>query len=291
MKKSLKNILYFGYISCRILFHWIKLLKLGNPYAPYKYKKSYDENKKLAILANGPSLKNVLERIETDEEFLNTDFSVMNYFATDRLFKIIKPKFYSLADPMFFKKDSRYEKVMNLFETLNKEVDWPMTLYIPNSVSYKGFLEYSKLRNPYITIIPVWHLFSNSPTIVKNFFFKKGLSSPHFITVALLSVYGGINSGYKYINLYGADMTFFDSLYVNENNQLCNVYSHFYDDKKEYKRVTFDDAQPCKISYYIKGISRMFIGYDELAEYAKYTGTTIINCSPISLLDCFQRNK
>lgn len=289
MKHLIRNIMYFGYLSLKIASHWIKLLKVGNPYSPYAYKQRCEKGKKLAILANGPSLKDAIEKIENCKDFADVDFSVMNYFATERLFKIIKPKYYSLADPMFFKKDSRYDNVMNLFKILNEEVDWPMTLYIPNSISYSKFLEYSKLCNQYITIVPIWHVFSNSTTTVKNYFFKKGLSSPHFITVALLSIYTGINNGYKHIDLYGADMTFFDSLHVNEKNQLCYKYSHFYDNKTEYRRVTFDDAQPCKISYYIKGISRMFIGYDELADYAKYVGTTIINHSPISLLDCFPR--
>lgn len=38
---------------------------------------------------------------------------------------------------------------------------------------------------------------------------------PSVVTVALMAIYVGINSGYSEIDLYGVDHTFFDSLTVN----------------------------------------------------------------------------
>ena len=49
---------------------------------------------KVAILANGPSLKEVLPKLQMDK--------VLNFFGMEAVFTRIKPKHYCLADPMFF---------------------------------------------------------------------------------------------------------------------------------------------------------------------------------------------
>ena len=56
---------------------------------------------KVSILANGPSLKEVLPKLQMDK-FSDTDFIVLNFFGMEAVFTRIKPKHDCLADPMFF---------------------------------------------------------------------------------------------------------------------------------------------------------------------------------------------
>ena len=55
----------------------------------------------VAIVANGPSLREVLSKFQMDK-FSDTDFNVLNFFGMEAVFTRIKPKHYCLADPMFF---------------------------------------------------------------------------------------------------------------------------------------------------------------------------------------------
>lgn len=55
------------------------------------------------MLANGPSMKNVLPRLTTDE-FKNTDFIVLNFFGSMDIFTQIRPKHFVWLILCSFKK-------------------------------------------------------------------------------------------------------------------------------------------------------------------------------------------
>lgn len=79
-----------------------KVTSKGRIFGRYPYKKRFSG--RMAILANGPSLKEILPEIGVKEEFNNVEFTVMNFFAFDSAFQRIKPRFYCLADPMYIRK-------------------------------------------------------------------------------------------------------------------------------------------------------------------------------------------
>ena len=56
-------------------------------------------------------------------------------------------------------------------------------------------------------------------------------------TIANTAIYLALIEGYKEIELYGADHNMFLELGVNENNQLCSLDSHFYDQGKPKMKV------------------------------------------------------
>ena len=136
VKKEIKSALSFAKQTVKFVFFLAHLLfqtkgNLKNP-----LKKVYSG--KVAMLANGPSMKNVLPRLTTDE-FKNTDFIVLNFFGSMDIFTQIKPKHFCMADPMFFQENHNHDRVMKLFDDLNKKVDWEMNLYIPvYIVRFKG---------------------------------------------------------------------------------------------------------------------------------------------------------
>jgi hypothetical protein len=187
-----------------------------------KYKGS------VAVFANGPSLNEDLLRLGTDE-FNNVEFIVLNSFAFEDIFFKIKPKHYCLADPVYIHDSFYKEDVMKLFKIFQEKICWDMNIYVPSKVFYKKMLSYSNLTNPYLHYIPLNAVEYKGYDALRHFFYKKGLSMPRVQTVANMAIYVGINSGFSTINLYGVDHSFFDSLCINDKNQICCRDKHFYD--------------------------------------------------------------
>lgn len=247
---------------------------------------------RLHVLANGPSLKDELSNISSIGEFDKVDYAVVNFFAFEELFTKIKPKHYSLADPMFFQETRNADNVHRLFSILDTSVDWKMNIYIP-AHKYSSFLEFSNLKNGFIKIWKVNTITYSGFESLRYFFYKKSIASPKMQTVAVLAIFVGLNVGYREIELFGVDHSFLDSLFVDENNQLCNRELHFYDDGKAALKPILKNANdaPWTISDYLIAISNMFKGHEHLQGYATYLGASILNCTPNSFIDAYQRRK
>jgi hypothetical protein len=233
----------------------------------------------------------VIPRLTVDDEFKNTDFIVLNFFAFDDVFFKIKPKHYCLADPIFYSTSTEEKKVFELYKTLESCVDWKLNIYIPATI-YKQFKMYSKITNKNITIIKINTVEYKGYERLRFHFYKNNIAMPPLRTIAVLAIFVGINRGYSTIYLYGVDHTFFDSLYVDNNNRLCNKYTHFYDKEEvaEYKPfIEQTTGKQVRISEYLDMARSIFIGHDLLAEYARYRGTKIINCTKNSLIDSYER--
>ena len=288
VKKEIKSAFSFVKQTVKFVFFLAHLLfqtkgNLKNP-----LKKVYSG--KVAMLANGPSMKNVLPRLTTDE-FKNTDFIVLNFFGSMDIFTQIRPKHFCMADPMFFQENHNHDRVMKLFDDLNKKVDCEMNLYIPASLK-RQFLAFSGLHNSHIHIVPLNLTVYTGYEEFRHYFYRHGLSMPSVVTVALMAIYVGINSGYSEIDLYGVDHTFFDSLTVNSKNQLCICDTHFYDKNKvELKPMLRWDSTVWRMSDYLEEKMAVFKNHDIMAAYAVSQGVRIVNCTECSLIDSYERKQ
>lgn len=289
MRKILK------FVKDTINFSIFLLKTCRNYFSTKSIKKIYNGGT-VAVLANGPSLKETLKHIQTDSEFKNIDFIVMNYFAFDDIFIKIKPKYYCLADYMFFENSYRKDEAMRLFSILQEKVNWNLNLYIPSFFKLNDFKSFSKLTNKYIHIIPLNATDYKGYECFRFKFYEMNLSMPGIYTVANMAIYIGINLGYSLIRLYGVEHSFLNSLTVDDNNRLCNIINHFNDSSNEQYELKpiikmYSYSETCKISDYLIGISNMFKSHDLLAEYAKYKHTKILNCTKGSLIDSYERVK
>lgn len=275
---------------CDIVYYKVLFLILDpTPMRRFPLKNQVDASKTICVLANGPSLKEVLPKIEHDQEFANADFSVMNFFANDPLYTIIQPKIYCLWDSMFDTRDERYDKVIAMFKNMNELTTWPMTLYVKKTK--KQFLEFSKLTNPNIKIVTLSSVSIHCKDSVRYFFYKHGLAMPPAATVANINVWTALQIGYKNIRLYGVDMTFFEGLCVNEKNEVCATMRHFYDKNVEIVPIyNYFAKRVFRLAEFIDMVNAMVKAHDDLAKYAKYLDVSIINCCPVSMLDCYPRN-
>ena len=245
----------------------------------------------LAILATGPSLKSDLPLFEM-EEYKNIDKMVMNFFAFDDVFFKLKPKHYCLADPMYFHHSWRDEEVFRLFNIFQNKVDWDMNIYVPVSI-LKEFTTFSQLKNPHLKIWGANTLAYRGYEKFRMFFYRKGHAMPTPQTVTNFAIFIGLNLGYTEIRLFGVDHTFLSSLRVNDKNQLCQEYSHYYDEGNiEYKILyRTEDNEVWKIGDYIMSVGQMFKSHDLLAEFAKYKGIQILNYTKGSMIDSYERAK
>lgn len=286
-KRFVKKILQYLKDFLKLCFFLINVLIRG--YYKNRFPLKPKNGMALTILANGPSLNQVLPTLLTSEKFKNTDFVVFNYFPLTPEFYHIKPSHFCLADPMFFKQTINHEKVKQLFLLINEKVNWDMNLYIPQGEK-KIFLQFSKIRNPYIHIYEAGGIFYEGSPVFSNWLYRKGLAAPAYYTVAIMGLYVGINNGYNVINLYGVDHSFFNGLYVDDNNRVFLRISHFYDkDPQSVPLISPITCKPWKIGDYIIDHGNVFKSHEKIAQYAKTTGTKIINCTNCSLIDSYPR--
>ena len=253
-----------------------------------EYKKRC--NGSIAILANGPSLRKILPYLKSGKEFKNMDFSVHNFFGlTDEFFKI-KPKFYALADPMFIKKNHRYDEVVNLFDILQNKVDWDMTLYIPFDIN--DFLLYSKITNNHILIKHVEINDVNSWEKINIWLYTHGMASPFIGSVVQLNIFAAINEGFKEIHLYGVDHTMICNLVLNADNQLCNKYEHFSDANiPNIAPIIKSDGKVFTVSEFLLLNYKLFRSHEQLRKYAEYHHSKIVNYTEGSMIDSYERKK
>ena len=68
-------------------------------------------SRRLAILGNGPSLAEQLPALIERQEWQRVDMMAVNFFALSEEFVQIRPKYYVISDPMFFRAAGRSERV------------------------------------------------------------------------------------------------------------------------------------------------------------------------------------
>jgi len=286
MKHLFKSVFHFIRDIIKFIYFLLRLCNRRCFCNPIKEKYTGT----IAVLANGPSLKDVIPLLTKDEVFKNIDFIVMNFFAFDDVFFMIKPKQYCLSDYMFFNDSSRIHEVRKLFNLMQEKIDWKMNLYIP--VEYPDFIKFSNITNRNISVIMMNNFIYSGFNSFRNYFYKRGLAMPPINSVAILAIFVCINSGYSSIKLYGVDHNFFDSICVNENNQLCNKTTHFYDNNAIVLSPICDlykNEEIMKVSEYLADRTKVFVGHDLVSMYAEYMNVDIINCTKHSLIDSYKR--
>jgi hypothetical protein len=243
---------------------------------------------KVAILGNGPSLAKELPALVAKRD--EYDFMAVNFFAEDELFEELKPAYYILSDPMFFRATAMQERVDALYRLLAERVSWPMTLYVqyynPEKFDYRA-----ALPNDNIRIVPFHTTLYEGFSSVRHWLFKRGLGSANYGTVVQVGEYVALLLGYRRLELYGVDHTLFDGLVVDEQNRLCRRDSHYYDTapvepKPIMKKVP---AEPYTVAEYLAEAAQLFRGHEILRDYAASLGAEIVNCTKCSLIDSYKR--
>lgn len=250
-------------------------------------------SKRLSILGNGPSLKSQLPKLIEQREWEQADMMAVNFFALSEEFWLIKPKYYTISDPMFFREAGRSERITSLYNALAK-VDWQMTLYVqyynPEHFDYAAAVG----CNPNIRIVRFHSTIFHGLRSVEFWCYRHGLGSGNWGTVVQNGILTAIQIGYRTIELYGVDHTLLDGLMVDDNNRLCRTASHYYDTAAAEPKPIYYNAtnppRPYTMAEYLAETAELFRGHEVLRDFAAEQGVKIINRTAGSLIDAYERN-
>lgn len=246
----------------------------------------------MAILGNGPSLARELPQLLGSREEEPRDFMAVNFFAEDERFETLRPKYYVLSDPMFFRDSEYRDRVRALYRTLDRKVAWPMNLYVqyynPERFDYRAALPNANIR-----IVPFHTQVYRGFRSLEFRLFRRGLGSANFGTVVQVGEYIALLLGYKRIELYGVDHTLLDGLCVDDANRLCRIDRHYYDAAEApapqpiYLKVP---RRPYTMATYLAETAELFRGHEVLRDYASWLGARIVNRTRGSMIDAYERD-
>ena len=244
----------------------------------------------MLILGNGPSLAEDLPRLIERREHETKDVMAVNFFALDERFETVRPAYYVLSDPMFFRGSACRDRVAELYRVLDEKVTWPMNLYVqyynPERFDYR-----TALPNPNIRIVRFHTQLYRGFRGVEFWLFRRGLGSANFGTVVQVCEYVALLLGYKTLELYGVDHTLLDGLCVDEENRLCRADGHYYDAVPATPKPIFQKVPHCPytMSVYLAEVAELFRGHEVLRDYAASLGARIINRTRGSMIDAYER--
>lgn len=248
---------------------------------------------KILILGNGPSLGKQLPRLISEKASEQGDIMAVNFFSLSEDFTTLKPKYYVLSDPQFFRRAGYNERIEAMYKALAENVSWPMTLYVqyynPEKFDYAAAIGH----NPNIKIVKFHTTLFRGFRNVEFWCYRHGLGSGNFGTVVQNGEFIAMLLGYRTIELYGVDHTLLEGLTVNEKNQLCRIKSHYYDKTPQPAEPIYVNAttppRPYTMASYLAETAELFRGHEVLAEYARTQGVRIINRTKGSMIDAYER--
>lgn len=241
----------------------------------------------LVILANGPSLN---ATVEQHPKFLSgKTLLVVNFCATSSMFERLKPELYLIADPLFWIVDEKREK---LFGTLANKVTWPMYLFIPSRARVDKKWQPIIASNPNIKVV----IYNTTP--VEGFkaltypVYAHGLGMPRPHNVLIPAISMALRMPFKKIYLAGADHSWLPEISVTDDNQVLMHQKHFYDrNTSKAQTVKQENLSTARLHTILYHMHVAFKSYFMLRDFAQHRGKEIINITPGSFIDAFDRMK
>lgn len=256
-----------------------------HPHAAKIKKAPNAANEPLIILANGPSLRQTIN--EYGSMLRESRTLAVNFAANAPEFTSLRPDYYVLADPHFFKA-SEDENVRRLWSNLSA-VTWEMRIIIERS--YLKLLRAAVKLPANVTVETFCGTGAEGYEWFENLAYRSGAAMPRPRNVLIPSIMAGIKIGYKTIYICGADHSWMQDLRVTEENEVVSGMNHFYKDpKSEVKRAT-NEYKGYKLHQILHSYYTAFLSYHKIERYASKQGVNIYNSTPGSYIDAFRRKK
>ncbi len=237
----------------------------------------------LVIMANGPSLRSVIDAYLT--ELQNATTMAVNFAANAPEFRLLQPDFYILADPHFFS-GAEDVNLANLRVNL-AAASWPMTLLVP--VGKEKSLPVEIAGNRHISISTFNMVGVEGFSVFERLAYSRKLGMPRPRNVLVPSIACAIWLGFKHIYIIGADHSWIKNLDVDADNHVISVQPHFYRESgKEQKRI---DAvyRGVHLHQVVESFAVALRSYHDLQAWAQAEQVSIFNATPGSLIDAFPR--
>lgn len=247
-------------------------------------------NDQVDIIVNGPSLDNDLVNYTKNGKLL-----VVNQFVRHKKFDELRPEFYLIQDPYFWREDvlDHWKEKRDLtFKFLEEKVDWTMILILPKSARRHIKINNQNIRLRFFNDVNREFRFwqKNSYSLAFRFLLNHNKISPVPRNVLVTAVYLLILANVPIIRIFGANMSFFKTLEVNdETNQVGIVENHFYGKEffEVFKSKSFQERT--SLSHELLKWSYVFRELEKLNNFAQLKNIKIINNTSKSYIDAFDR--
>lgn len=267
-----------------LIYDVLQILRRGN-YFSRNQMKPVSPGSELRILGNGNSLNDL-----NFEEDSSVHYMVVNRHVLSENYVEIKPIYYVLADPYFFK----HVEGLSILKQINEKTVWSMTLFVPFTKEIKRKLHLI-LNNRQIKIV-YYNIGSTCSRLksIRYLCYQLQLAMPVVQNVLVASIMLGIIHKYSLIELYGVDHSWTKYLYVDQNNVVYLDNPHFFDKHKmppkPLKEIQHTDEYPFYLI--LKNYSRMFESYWEIKKYLIdcQIPCRIVNRSKGSFIDAFVKD-
>lgn len=244
---------------------------------------SSDGNDTAIIMGNGPSLATAIS--DNLRQLTSYPTFAVNFMGNTPEYSVIKPRYYVLIDPAFFKNAGSYGNVQSMIQRFEHDTDWPMTLFIPRW----GRKSMPRFTNPNIDVRTLSTNGLEGFAWFERWAFNCRLGTPRPRNVLIPSIMIAIAAGFRNIYLAGADHTWARTLSVNENNEVVSIQPHFYKDNDEYEQRARQVFIGRKLHEVYEAYAVAFKSYYSILRYASGLGVNIYNATPGSFIDAFPR--
>lgn len=255
-----------------------------------KIPKATQSNVLCMVFGNGPSLdEDIREQIDLIQKL---DIFCVSRFAESDLYKMVRPKYYVFADPMFWATEAPEQMILirnNLFDRIKNDTSWSLLICVPFEA--KEFLNdiFSSSQNISLLFynnVPLW-----GDKRILNMLFDRNLGMPPAQNVLISTLFLTLRMGYKNIVILGADHSWHETLALDNANRVCLRDRHFYDKDVGMRPFTMDGSEEkiFTMDALFYALGRMFEGYWKIAEYADRQAAQIINASSVTYIDAFKR--
>lgn len=236
----------------------------------------------LVIMGNGPSLNTTIDR--SMALLKAADTMAVNFACLAPVFTDIRPRFYILADPLFF--GDSHPRIAD-FRAAMAAVDWPMTLLVPHA--RRRSVPRAVTDNPSITVMTYNFVGIEGFAAFERVAYRMGLGMPRPRNVLIPAIMAGIQLGYREIYVAGADHSWMQTISVDDDNHVISVQPHFYkDDEREQRRVD-TTYRGLRLDQVVESFAIAFRSYHGVRRYADARGVKVFNSTPGSYIDAFER--
>lgn len=237
----------------------------------------------LVVLANGPSLRQTVD--DHGAELASMATLAVNFFANTPEFRQLKPRYYVLADPHFFRAAGQ-ENVEALWRNL-ATADWDMTLSVPA----RNLAEARRRLGPDARVRLATFNFVGVEGfgVFEHFVYSHGLAMPRPRNVLVPAVMVGIQAGFTEIYLTGTDHSWLETIRVTDRNEVVSVQPHFYVDSGAERQRIVSEYTGYRLHDILYSFYVAFSSYHRLRRFADARGIRIYNATPGSYIDAFPR--
>ena len=276
--------------STKVVFSLVKIVVLSKKPSKYKIERNSDS---IVVLANGPSFSKTYA--DHKDFLLNKETLCVNYFPVSPLYEEIKPKYVIISGPDVWQ-DAISEEVTQrftvLYEALATKTTWKITFFIPCEARNWKYWQKILSTNKNISI----YYYNNTPIDGFKWFqhlcFNLKLGMPRPQNIIIPSIYNLIQLQYKTIYLWGVDHSWLKEISVTDDNIPLVCQKHFYDEGQSKPLPMHKGGKgQRKLHEILYKFMKTFESYFTLKEYADSKNISIINNTPDSLIDAFERQK